>query len=169
MLWQDVVVVGPEYPPTSWLWEPENWCTTCIASAVHPVVPCFQRATTLACAKDWYIAGINIASNHCITAALTHISLFRPHYELLEYCDSNDPMDLVFRGSESPGYYSSTPPQHHKGRPRKRKLPSEDSCNDLPVTMRMAAATLGKFWYKISYTVCRKKPKSIGSTDILLN
>lgn len=72
--------------------------------------------------------------------------LFRPHYELLDYCDSNDAIDLVFRGGESPsGYYPSTPPQHHKGRPRKRKLAAEgDACGDIPVTMRMAAATLGK-------------------------
>lgn len=54
-------------------------------------------------------------------------------------------MDLVFRGGESPGYYPSTPPQHHKGRPRKRKVPPEsEPCGELPVTMRMAAATLGK-------------------------
>lgn len=71
--------------------------------------------------------------------------LFRPHYELLDYCDSNDPMDLVFRGSESPGYYPNTPPQHQKGRPRKRKLQVEaETCGEIPVAMRMAAATLGK-------------------------
>lgn len=72
----------------------------------------------------------------------------RPHYELLDYCDSNDPMDLVFRGGESPGYYPSTPPQQHKGRPRKRKVVAEsEPCGEMPVTMRMAAATLGKKKY----------------------
>lgn len=53
-------------------------------------------------------------------------------------------MDLVFRGGESPGYYPNTPPQHHKGRPRKRKVvPENEPCGEMPVTMRMAAATLG--------------------------
>lgn len=68
----------------------------------------------------------------------------RPHYELLDYCDHADPMDLVYRGGDSPGYYPSTPPHHQKGRPRKRKLGSdgESTCGELPVTMRMAAATL---------------------------
>ncbi|XP_060520745.1 LIM/homeobox protein Lhx2-like [Cylas formicarius] len=70
----------------------------------------------------------------------------RPHYQMLEMCDpGNEPLDMMFRGSESPGYFpSSTPPQNHKGRPRKRKPPSDDSpCGgELPVTMRMAAATL---------------------------
>ncbi|XP_022908388.1 LIM/homeobox protein Lhx9-like [Onthophagus taurus] len=65
----------------------------------------------------------------------------RPHYELLDYCDPPDPMDLVYRGGESPGYYPATPPHHHqKGRPRKRKLGSdgESTCGEMPVTMRMS-------------------------------
>ncbi|XP_019875872.1 LIM/homeobox protein Lhx9 isoform X1 [Aethina tumida] len=68
----------------------------------------------------------------------------RPHYELLDMCDSNDPMDMMYRGGESPGYYPNTPPQQHKGRPRKRKIqPEENSpCGEMPVSMRMAAATL---------------------------
>jgi LIM homeobox protein 2/9 len=71
----------------------------------------------------------------------------RPHYELLDLCDGGDPMEMMFRGGESPpGYYANAPPQHHKGRPRKRKLPVEERppCAELPVTMRMAAATLGE-------------------------
>lgn len=77
------------------------------------------------------------------------IFCIRPHYELLDLCESNDPMDMMYRGSESPGYYPNTPPQHHKGRPRKRKIPTEDSspCGEMPVTMRMAAATLGNYFY----------------------
>lgn len=73
---------------------------------------------------------------------------YRPHYESFEYFDSNDPMDLMFRGGDSPGCYpSNTPPQHNKGRPRKRKIQSGEGspCGELPVTMRMAAATLGEF------------------------
>lgn len=62
--------------------------------------------------------------------------------------DTFDPHDTpIFSDRESPGYYpASTPPQNHKGRPRKRKPAVEDaSCPDIPVGMRMAAATLGKF------------------------
>lgn len=80
---------------------------------------------------------------------------YRPHYELLDYCDHADPMDLVFRGGESPGYYPSTPPHHQKGRPRKRKLGSdgESTCGELPVTMRMAAATLGTIFIDIFFVL----------------
>ncbi|KAK5642455.1 hypothetical protein RI129_008622 [Pyrocoelia pectoralis] len=62
----------------------------------------------------------------------------RPHYELLEYYD---PVD-IFRGRESNFFHNSS--THHKGRPRKRKLESENSspCSDLPVAMGMTAATL---------------------------
>nr|CAI5863753.1 unnamed protein product [Callosobruchus analis] len=70
---------------------------------------------------------------------------YRPHYESLDYCDPIDPIDMMYRGGESPGYYpSNTPPQSTKGRPRKRKIaPDEGSpCGEMPVTMRMAAATL---------------------------
>ncbi|XP_044272314.1 LIM/homeobox protein Lhx9-like [Tribolium madens] len=68
----------------------------------------------------------------------------RPHYELLDFCDTSDPVEMMFRGSESPpGYFANATPQHHKGRPRKRKMPVEDrGCGEIPVTMRMAAATL---------------------------
>lgn len=71
----------------------------------------------------------------------------RPHYELLDFCDQTEQMELMYRGSESPGYYPTTPPQHHKGRPRKRKvgLENDSPCGELPVTMRMAATTLGNF------------------------
>lgn len=61
-------------------------------------------------------------------------------------------MDMVYRGSESPGYYPpSTPPhQHHqKGRPRKRKLGpgnvSPPCGGELPMAMRMAQVTLGNY------------------------
>lgn len=76
----------------------------------------------------------------------------RPHYELLDFCDASDTMEMMFRGSDSPpGYFSNTTPQHHKGRPRKRKLQVEErtSCGELPVTMRMAAATLGKSMFHL--------------------
>ncbi|XP_066151221.1 LIM/homeobox protein Lhx2-like [Euwallacea fornicatus] len=66
----------------------------------------------------------------------------RPHYEIM---DSFDPHDTpIYSGGESPGYYPpNTPPQSHKGRPRKRKPAVDDSsCGDIPVGMRMAAATL---------------------------
>ncbi|KAJ8922151.1 hypothetical protein NQ315_004086 [Exocentrus adspersus] len=68
----------------------------------------------------------------------------RPHYENLDFCDSNDPMDVMFRGGDSPGYYPPNTPQHHKGRPKKRKIASEEvsPCGEIPVTMRMAASTL---------------------------
>lgn len=60
-------------------------------------------------------------------------------------------MEMVFRGRESPGpgFFHSAQ-THHKGRPRKRKLESENAspCTDLPVTMGMTAATLGKHFYK---------------------
>lgn len=59
--------------------------------------------------------------------------------------DTFDPHDHpVYSGGESPGYYPpNTPPQSHKGRPRKRKpIVDEASCGD--IGMRMAAATLGK-------------------------
>ena len=81
------------------------------------------------------------------------VHVFRPHYELLDFCDPVDPLDLIYRDGESPGYYPSTPPhhQHHhhqKGRPRKRKLMDGDAaCGEIPVAMRMAAATLGKNYY----------------------
>ncbi|XP_057671718.1 LIM/homeobox protein Lhx9-like [Diorhabda carinulata] len=66
----------------------------------------------------------------------------RPHYEIIDFCD---PMDVMYNGGVSPGYYpSSTPPQQTKGRPRKKRIIAEDesSCGEIPVTMRMAAATL---------------------------
>ncbi|KAH1003478.1 hypothetical protein HUJ04_003398 [Dendroctonus ponderosae] len=65
----------------------------------------------------------------------------RLHYEMM---DTFDPHDTpLFSGGESPGYYpSNTPPQSHKGRPRKRKPTVEDACGEIPVGMRMAAATL---------------------------
>lgn len=72
----------------------------------------------------------------------------RPHYELIDFCDSHDPMDMMYNGGGSPGYFSSsTPPQHTKGRPRKKRVIAEEdtACGEMPVTMRMAAATLGKF------------------------
>lgn len=68
---------------------------------------------------------------------------------------------LYSGGGESPGYYpnSSTPPQHQKGRPRKRKVGLENDvqCSDMPVTMRMAAATLGKLLFLI-YSVVSFSP-----------
>lgn len=67
----------------------------------------------------------------------------RPHYSLLDFCD--DPLELMYRGTESPSnFYQNSSPQHQKGRPRKRKLAVDDPlpCGELPVTMRMAAATL---------------------------
>ncbi|XP_023030014.1 apterous [Leptinotarsa decemlineata] len=69
----------------------------------------------------------------------------RPHYEMLDFCDHSDPMDVMFGSRGSPDYFTpSTPPQHNKGRPRKkRNVPEEGSpCGDLPVSMRMAQATL---------------------------
>ncbi|CAG9763414.1 unnamed protein product [Ceutorhynchus assimilis] len=65
----------------------------------------------------------------------------RPHYEIMDTFDPHGD-GPIFSGGESPGYYPpNTPPQNHKGRPRKRK-PLVDDCSDLPVGMRMAAATL---------------------------
>ncbi|XP_044756243.1 LIM/homeobox protein Lhx9-like [Coccinella septempunctata] len=68
----------------------------------------------------------------------------RPHYSLLDFCDGNDPLELMFRGRESPGYYPGSSPQQQKGRPRKRKLAAEEPlpCGEIPVTMRMAASSL---------------------------
>ncbi|XP_050312122.1 LIM/homeobox protein Lhx2-like isoform X2 [Anthonomus grandis grandis] len=71
----------------------------------------------------------------------------RPHYEMMDTFDPHEGPG-VFSGGESPGYYPNTPPQNQKGRPRKRKPqhPQEQDavtgCGDLPVGMRMAAATL---------------------------
>ncbi|CAH1179264.1 unnamed protein product [Phaedon cochleariae] len=68
----------------------------------------------------------------------------RPHYEVLDFCDPGDSMDVMFGSGGSPGYYpSSTPPQGCKGRPRKKKIVDDGPpCGEIPVSMRMAAATL---------------------------
>ncbi|XP_076264667.1 LIM/homeobox protein Lhx9-like [Rhynchophorus ferrugineus] len=62
----------------------------------------------------------------------------RPHYEMMDTFDPHE--NAIFAGGDSPGYYpSTTPPQSHKGRPRKRKTAGDDSpCGEMPVTMRMA-------------------------------
>lgn len=81
---------------------------------------------------------------------------------------------MIFRGSESPGYYPRTPPQHQKGRPRKRKvgIENESPCGELPVTMRMAAATLGwpifplfLFLFKKNYSIGFTRRKNIDNSN----
>lgn len=105
---------------------------------------------------------------HCFTCASCGIPLStgdhfgmrdglvycRPHYEMLDYCDT---MELMYRGGESPGYYPTTPTPGQKGRPRKRKIHSErDSpgSTDMPVSMRMTAASLGMS-YQIYFSKLR--------------
>lgn len=71
----------------------------------------------------------------------------RPHYELLDYCDSVE--QLVYHRPPSPGYYTSGASPGgcgttHKGRPRKRKLPNG---RDSPLRMSTPSA-LGKILFK---------------------
>lgn len=74
----------------------------------------------------------------------------RPHYELLDYCDSVE--QLVYHRPSSPIYYAGgqSPGSgvQHKGRPRKRKIPVDrDGCSPL----RMSTAPLGKNGFIIRF------------------